>query len=257
MHRRNTATAPQAGAAFTLIELLVVIALIAILAAILFPVFAQAREKARQTACLSNTKQIGLAVHLYAQDWDETVIPFWYVDGAWAGQAWTQRTTMYVLAQPYLKNHGVFRCPSGNQNLNVKDPFAPGGARLIELSYSYNSLRDIAVGAFDNPAAYLGPCEWQATGKFGVGLAALSRPADTLLLIESADLDIWKEELTDYWPLAGGKETWTNPPCRAGGPVDCSQVAKRHNAGFNGVFADGHAKWQKKTTRAQWTRADD
>ena len=67
---------------FTLIELLVVIAIIAILAAILFPVFAQAREKARQTGCLSNTKQLGTASSMYMQDWDEQLVPTYQYDGA-------------------------------------------------------------------------------------------------------------------------------------------------------------------------------
>src|SRR5207244_1598792 len=91
---------------FTLIELLVVIAVIALLAAILFPVFAQAREKARQASCLSNCKQIGAAIMMYAQDYDESVLPYQVVKirglpfestswGVWTG-----------LIQPYLKNGG-------------------------------------------------------------------------------------------------------------------------------------------------------
>src|SRR6201996_2306617 len=89
---------------FTLIELLVVIAIIAILAAILFPVFAQAREKARQTACLSNMKQIGLGFLQYTQDYDNTM-PI--------GEG--NPPSMYVVAariMPYVKNFGVFKCPS-------------------------------------------------------------------------------------------------------------------------------------------------
>src|SRR5579871_2552501 len=90
---------PHSRHGFTLIELLVVIAIIAILAAILFPVFAKAREKARQTSCLSNQKQILLAWHMYAQDYDETVIPY-SSTGASGGYVypWT------LLIQPYSKN---------------------------------------------------------------------------------------------------------------------------------------------------------
>jgi prepilin-type N-terminal cleavage/methylation domain-containing protein/prepilin-type processing-associated H-X9-DG protein len=103
-----------ARAAFTLIELLVVIAIIAILAAILFPVFAQAREKARQSACLSNLKQIGTALQLYTQDYDETV-PSARTYGAW----WTKANPRgwpppFAKDQqmPYVKNEAVWFCPS-------------------------------------------------------------------------------------------------------------------------------------------------
>src|SRR6201990_2055763 len=92
---------------FTLIELLVVIAIIAILAAILFPVFAQAREKARQTSCLSNEKQMGLSLIQSSQDYDET-FPVGFVLGApsgWLNLSWP------VFVQPYVKNLGVFACP--------------------------------------------------------------------------------------------------------------------------------------------------
>ncbi len=101
-------------AAFTLIELLVVIAIIAILAAILFPVFAQAREKARQTACLSNTKQMGLGIQMYTQDYDETFAPGYYYNDP------TQTSNLDAtgirqwsgLIQPYVKNEQIFVCPS-------------------------------------------------------------------------------------------------------------------------------------------------
>ena len=99
--------------AFTLIELLVVIAIIAILAAILFPVFAQARAKARQTSCLSNFKQGGLSIMMYVQDYDEAMMPMTWEYGVWdyqVNKAWPQ------LTQPYIKNWQIFRCPS--------DPYA-------------------------------------------------------------------------------------------------------------------------------------
>src|SRR3712207_6069133 len=90
---------------FTLIELLVVIAVIAILAAILFPVFAQAREKARSAACLSNTKQMGLGVSMYAQDYDE-VLPMGGNGGPTGANRW------YHWIQPYTKNRQIGICPS-------------------------------------------------------------------------------------------------------------------------------------------------
>lgn len=127
-YRRRLAS--QSGAAFTLIELLVVIAIIAILAAILFPVFAKAREKARQTACISNVKQIGLAWMMYVQDNDETFPP--NNSPAATNSEWVLRTGAAFpckpcrpinkttglpydprpFAMPYVKNEGIFQCPS-------------------------------------------------------------------------------------------------------------------------------------------------
>lgn len=96
---------------FTLIELLVVIAIIAILAAILFPVFARAREKARQTSCLSNLKQIGLAEKMYEQDYDE--VTGTYIQNASSGVAFDY--SWIDLLEPYMKNTQIFECPSNNE----------------------------------------------------------------------------------------------------------------------------------------------
>ena len=112
MHSRS-----RTRLAFTLIELLVVIAIIAILAAILFPVFAQARESARQTVCTSNVRQIGLGVRMYVQDYDEN-FPIFYAYNtqdpttsarAWAGDAPHKGIEVEIL--PYTKNKDIFRCP--------------------------------------------------------------------------------------------------------------------------------------------------
>src|SRR5437899_8394574 len=106
---RKPSRRPVRIKAFTLIELLVVIAIIAILAAILFPVFAQARGKARQAACLSNQKQIGTAIMMYAQDYDETMPSC----NSW-GLGWTPTVLdRYIqqLTAPYVKNENIWFCP--------------------------------------------------------------------------------------------------------------------------------------------------
>jgi prepilin-type N-terminal cleavage/methylation domain-containing protein/prepilin-type processing-associated H-X9-DG protein len=110
MNRRTTG--------FTLIELLVVIAIIAILAAILFPVFARAREKARQTSCLSNLKQIGLAEKMYEQDYDE--VTGTYIQNAPSGVG-TDYSWIDIL-EPYTKNTQIFTCPSNDQEYRLPDP---------------------------------------------------------------------------------------------------------------------------------------
>jgi prepilin-type N-terminal cleavage/methylation domain-containing protein/prepilin-type processing-associated H-X9-DG protein len=130
---------------FTLIELLVVIAIIAILAAILFPVFARAREKARQSSCTSNLKQIATGVMMYVQDYDEMFPPErdgidaipWYADGT---VTWTTYANYQPLVMPYVKNKQVFMCPSSNRT-NDAERFAYDYAMNSSLSTGVPPLR--------------------------------------------------------------------------------------------------------------------
>jgi prepilin-type N-terminal cleavage/methylation domain-containing protein/prepilin-type processing-associated H-X9-DG protein len=192
---------------FTLIELLVVIAIIAILAAILFPVFAKAREKARQSSCLSNIKQISLGILSYAQDYDERMMYRYYAVGA-IGYNWD------AMIQPYIKNTQIFRCPSSNN-----------------YSYGYAQwLQNVALGTIVAPAETVVISDvgmvFSSTGtkyydwhidqpsRFGAPPAA---PADEINL-----------------PVTGDA-AYAQRPC----PI--------HNDGCNLCFLDGHAKWMKTT----------
>jgi prepilin-type N-terminal cleavage/methylation domain-containing protein len=168
--------------AFTLIELLVVIAIIAILAAILFPVFAQAREKARQTACTSNMKQVSSAAIMYAQDYDE-VLPFQGNPANLRADIGNYTSSPFAVwingLQPYVKNAGVWVCPS-----SVKHPTVPPVAPN-DTNYWING---------------------HASGK---ALAAIPLPADSILFVE------WKYRL----PNTGQRPYWngTCPPATQGG----------------------------------------
>ncbi len=158
---------------FTLIELLVVIAIIAILAAILMPVFAQAREKARAASCISNVKQMGLAAVMYAQDYDETYPGMWQWSpcAIWAHSpylyppGWTMTTAEQACQTcPYVKNAQVFNCPSRNN--------------VCSYGYAYPTMwggyPPIPGSAFGFPT--------------GPNLATFTHPAETVMITDSG---IW------------------------------------------------------------------
>ena len=151
------------SAAFTLIELLVVIAIIAILAAILFPVFAQAREKARQTSCLSNTRQYSLANLMYIQDNDESFPMSAYLNV-------TCVATFYQVVAPYVKNEQITQCPSEREAIKVADLVgAPCAATPPFTSYVVNSIL-FANGFYPGVAT--------------ISLGAINRPAETITLYD-------------------------------------------------------------------------
>jgi len=216
---------------FTLIELLVVIAIIAILAAILFPVFAQAREKARAATCLSNSKQIATANTMYVQDYDESLVPTYAYDAGFSGNVDHLRW-WYDMIMPYIKNWGVLQCPSGRQfNANgVTKVDTNGTARGVWISYGTCS-NTYCVGSFGGAAK---------------PLAGVVEPANTIWVGESSSSS------PELWSRFG-LYAWTCPKADIPAGRTAANVAcNRHSDGANYTFVDGHAKWMKKTTPEMW-----
>ncbi len=210
------------GNGFTLIELLVVIAIIAILAAILFPVFAKAREKALASACLSNTKQLALALQMYCQDYDQR-LPFMAADN-WSA-CWPE------FLQPYVKNENIFQCPASPMNSRT----GPGG---------YGGYDRIACGygaTYPHTPYRPGLPKNTSAPSWVQSLPELKYPAEQMY---AADLD-YKAR---YVYVPGDLNGIYCPFCfgSLGPPFTYGCVADRHNEGANVVFFDGHAKWMKR-----------
>lgn len=237
---------------FTLIELLVVIAIIAVLAAILFPVFAQAREKARQAACLSNLRQVGLAVQMYAQDYDENIVHTELggdIDDAHE-YYWGD------MLQPYLKNWQLLVCPSAGTPIKFK----PLTNYSEQWSYNYgiNDILDSSPACTPNGSGGPDNPNCPHIGVAGHPLADVTYPADTILIADNLpatsdtgdeatsrgatqnpnDLAHNRHEIG--WQL-GSRDTrylQVNGAAQDGYP--------RHSDGFVYVLTDGHAHWQRR-----------
>jgi len=223
--------------AFTLIELLVVIAIIAILAAILFPVFAKVREKARQTACLSNMKQLGLAFQQYSQDYDEQYPsgdPWFNVCWGWAGEV-----------SPYVKSPQLFTCPD--------DPTAASGFGT-PVSYGYNMNLSGCSSGFTNGSP---------------SVSQLNAPARTLMLFEVVGTVVDFNNLPEPH---GGNMSKTNDTFNgsnvtkfATGTIDVAWPfannsqgsTPRHIEGANYLAADAHAKWMRSNLVSGGSNAPD
>jgi prepilin-type N-terminal cleavage/methylation domain-containing protein/prepilin-type processing-associated H-X9-DG protein len=240
---------------FTLIELLVVIAIIAILAAILFPVFAQAREKARAISCLSNAKEIGTAVLMYAQDYDEGVVPWVDCGTACGVQVRPRHDRLWTgHLQPYIKNGGdigptgVFRCPSFSEsNLltagDRPDCDGPGGLDgyfpAIEWWSHYGISIPNAGGSgtqadpyYNFGGSYNAPPGYGAVTTY---MPQVVRPAETAI---SGDGGTWVGG--GYIVIVFGCES-----------------AEAHQQGGNFTFLDGHSKRIARNSQRYLSQTSD
>jgi prepilin-type N-terminal cleavage/methylation domain-containing protein/prepilin-type processing-associated H-X9-DG protein len=236
------ARAPRDG--FTLIELLVVIAIIAILAAILFPVFAQARESARKTSCTSNLKQIATGMMMYIQDYDET---FPAVTGQGyppqAGIPTEDQTWVYndilVLMQAYVKNYNVFFCPDRQHNVGSNGDFCtPAAQTQFVWGYGYNWSSGYGPGGGPSSLWNIGDGCVQhqlSDGTLpGRTIAGVNFPAQFIILGDTGDTPRQTLHTAVY-------DTRCNPS--SGWNADLPTGA-RHQGGNNFAFADGHVKFQ-------------
>lgn len=226
--------------AFTLIELLVVIAIIAILAAILFPVFAKAREKARQTSCLSNEKQLGLSFLQYIQDYDEHFPAAWDNNRQPAAN-WSE------MVFPYVKSLGVFQCPSNSlatqsglmncdgfnhgSTVNTGNWSCAAGSPQIPAGYVMNS----DLGFLNGGQTNFGPYH---------ALAGINEPASKILVAEGASytpMTHWSD-----WFSCGGSACTSVAEAQQQSSYYATAFAG-HVGMMNVVYCDGHAKSSKPT----------
>ena len=211
---------------FTLIELLVVVAIIALLAAILFPVFSRARENARRTSCASNLKQIGLGIMQYVQDYDE-YYPMslnYGMDGAGGGSGVNADTLWPDMVEPYIKSTQVFFCPSSNYSSRLNGNY---GANYSVMPFSTTAVNQIKMSELQS--------------------------ASIVYMI--MDFGTYYARVTNVSGSTGANWTYLPGLGDAGGTCSVTAVSGfdrigdcqsgRHFGGVNVAFADGHVKWLK------------
>jgi prepilin-type N-terminal cleavage/methylation domain-containing protein len=240
---------PARRSGFTLIELLVVIAIIAILAAILFPVFAKARERAKLSACISNQKQLALAVMTYADDYDQKM-PFGisFTDGELVngkpipggktysdGYRSARSSWFYHLIEPYTKSKEIFQCPSvdaGNQKLNSS---ANANGRKDDVTYRFNPY---ASG------------QWAQDGTQLFGTAAAYRPMSLSQCARPSEFALLRERVTQYhWPRSAGALDYD----KVRSPLAMADGSVKMRGGKETIPANDPAPWQYMNTSFWWT----
>jgi prepilin-type N-terminal cleavage/methylation domain-containing protein/prepilin-type processing-associated H-X9-DG protein len=254
---------------FTLIELLVVIAIIAILAAILFPVFARARENARRTSGLSNLKQIGLGLAQYLQD-NDGVYPNTVTErqgvsyfGATDTAAGVSVYSIRAKLQPYVKSEQLFKDPSGASWVDGTTQNAPGAWYPTDYGF-HNNENNFPASASSAQITW-----YKANPTFGfnslLNEAAINKASEFIVSADAARPNSASNPSRGgLYPFAAGAASYitSNPkdgtfPFTDGVPYSSGQAGPsiRHLGGTNFLFADGHAKWLK--LERTWTSVTD
>lgn len=235
-------------AAFTLIELLIVIAIIAILASIIFPVFARARESARRAGCQSNMKQLGLAITQYAQDYDEVMVPDCldgtaYATGCYvATSTATENYKWMDLIYPYVKSEQAFNCPSARSS-HPKYSYA-NGANYGHYSVNGGYSRD--TNAPDAPFSHYRQTAANTFLRYSpILLSRFETPATTVMIMDGRQLG--NNPCALFWATAPGfvlRDVGVdgNDPVNRTLVVGNGAISERHLSTINVLWADGHVK---------------
>ncbi len=277
---RKTIAQSASPSGFTLIELLVVIAMIALLAAILFPVFAQAREKARQTACLSNMNQVGKACLMYSQDYDEMIVPQEVAFGKGV-VAWPSLLYPYIITAQSNASRSVFSCPSAADSFVLSKPPNPAYIKVgtgIGKCFTYGDTTsgDGTINAYST--TYVKPGQlslsrntiastgWKtawSSPRFGylpvsgisIAQSQVEDPSGTIQFFDAMTGTLSAVPIS----LAGSGRAM-NRIINEGSTdhfldAETTKPTYRHSGGFNAVYGDGHARWRKygSTTPCEWT----